>query len=93
MSELQESVLQIFNCCLEFLIGLFFVGLPILSVVGGRRLVERDDLSWGKEKLYGVEVCSICSDVFLFSPAMIFGDKNEYRQLWIYIIGLYYTLE
>lgn len=21
-------------------------------------------------------------------PAMIFGDKNEYKQLWIYIIGL-----
>lgn len=35
MSELRESVLQIFNGCLEFLIGLFFVGFPDLMVVGG----------------------------------------------------------
>ncbi len=34
MGELQERVLRIFNGCLAFLIELFFVGLPILRVVG-----------------------------------------------------------
>ena len=41
MGELQERVLRIFNGCLVFLIGLFFVGFPDLEAI--RILVARDD--------------------------------------------------
>lgn len=75
MSELQESVLQIFNGCLEFLIGLFFVDFPDLRVVGG---LCREMIYAGEKRNYG-ELWSI-EGMVIFQCLSLFPSDDIWRQ-------------
>lgn len=76
MSESQESVLQIFNGCLEFLIGLFFVGFPDLRMVGG---LLQEMIYAGEKKNYRESKYIYLSECLSLFPSHLSEDENEYR--------------